>query len=86
MIDPSDEDGPTAIAAVAADGLYRAAVPRGEGRQLYLFSRSARSYRLFEGLPSVAGGSAHFRQHPLDRGMDILFSCPARQNLFATSR
>jgi UDPglucose--hexose-1-phosphate uridylyltransferase len=65
MIDPSDEDGPTAIAAVAADGLYRAAVPRGEGRQLYLFSRSARSYRLFEGLPSVAGGSAHFRQHPL---------------------
>lgn len=65
MTDPLHEDGATAITAVAADGLYRATVPRGEGRRLYLFSRLARSYRLFDGLPSVTGGSAHFRQHPL---------------------
>ncbi|HCD20568.1 MAG TPA: hypothetical protein DEQ79_03185, partial [Alphaproteobacteria bacterium] len=61
MTDPLHEDGATAITSVAADGLYRATVPRGEGRRLYLFSRLARSYRLFDGLPSVTGGSAHFR-------------------------
>ena len=65
MTPSSDEQGASEITAVAADGLYRATVPRGEGRQLDLFSRSARSYRLFDGLPSVTGGSAHFRQHPL---------------------
>ena len=59
------DDGAVAVAAMAADGLYRATVPRDGGRALHLFSRTARSYRLFDGLPAAAGGGAYFRQHPL---------------------
>ena len=86
MTDPLHEDGATAITSVAADGLYRATVPRGEGRRLYLFSRLARSYRLFDWLAIGHRRISAFSPASTDRGMDILFRCPARPNLFATNR
>ena len=57
--------GTTVSARRLTDSLYRATLDRGEGRSLALFSRAARDYRLFDGLPSVPPAGAHLRQHPL---------------------
>ena len=48
-----------------SDHLHCAVVDRGAGRTMRLFSRKAREYRVFGGLPSVEGASAHLRRHPL---------------------
>ena len=49
-----------------ADGaLHLAIIDRGAGRRLRLFSRGARSYRCYDGLPPVTGAGVHLRQHPL---------------------
>lgn len=56
-VDGRDDDG--------ADSLHLAILDRGDGRQLRLFSRGARSYRCYDGLPPVTGAGVHLRQHPL---------------------
>ena len=45
--------------------LHCAVLDRGGGRIMHLFSRAERDYRVFGGLPSLQGASAHLRQHPL---------------------
>ena len=48
-----------------SDDLHLAVLDRGGGRAMRLFSREARDYPYFDGLPSVENTSAHLRRHPL---------------------
>ena len=62
-------DDPWVQSSTAVDGsggaLHLAILDRGEGRQTRLFSRGARSYRCYDGLPPVTGAGVHLRRHPL---------------------
>ena len=48
-----------------SDDLHLAVLDRGGGRAMRLFSREARDYPYFDGLPLVENASAHLRRHPL---------------------
>ena len=62
-------DDPWVQSSTAVDGsggaLHLAILDRGEGCQTRLFSRGARSYRCYDGLPPVTGAGVHLRRHPL---------------------
>ena len=58
-------DPATVRSARISDDLHLAVLDRGGGRAMRLFSREARDYLYFDGLPSVENASAHLRRHPL---------------------